>query len=308
MPNPNDGFQPKKVFLSNFQPTSEVQYTALPQDDEAHQEEVDISTKPNRALCTLFAGQMLTSAAIFYWTYFFKGDSTTDINQISDQFTLWTNTMLGMNAVGQLTLTFIDPDNVPEKLKTAAKYINTLAMQMQAALGIETVALGGAMFAGKKWLDAQAAPGGQGMNMLLIGIQHAPSFFLITPISAVIQNVKPSDFFRNPSALFMIMRALFAASYCVRDQFGTAGYGPLNFKNGNDINYKMMAMMVAAFVGFILLANVAAYLLWYGIEKVGTKLGEGLRACGAFCSKVNADTSAHSTENRSTLGTLPGDP
>jgi hypothetical protein len=70
-------------------------------------------------------------------------------------------------------------------------------------------------------------------------------------------------------------------------------------------------MMVSAFVGFILVANVAAYSLWYGIEKTGAKLSECVKACGTFCntgSEIDrtADNDPTTTPQNTAAATTPG--
>ncbi|OGT33317.1 MAG: hypothetical protein A3C44_03765 [Gammaproteobacteria bacterium RIFCSPHIGHO2_02_FULL_39_13] len=239
----------------------------------------------------LYLSQALVSAGIFVVTNAYKPATSEEIDKISDQFTLWTNFILGINAAGQIITSFVPAEKLSDRAKFVAKMfvakmLNNLTMQLQAALLAETAALGSAMWFGQKYLGVKEMPNAE-MSKALIALQHLPSS-VVTAVSSLVQSKKPSDWFALPSLPFFIMRLLFAVSYILRDQLTeTVGYGGFDFNQNGQLNSKELIFMIGTLLGFCLSANLAGYAMWRGLERVGTAARNRFALC---CGNNNGST------------------
>lgn len=268
----------KKVFKNNFHLSQNLNellasnplVTSLNSDAPVIPEETPQHIM--NALRLIYLGQILVGAMIFTFTANTYADTKSNINTISDEFTLWTNSVLTLNGIAQLIASFF---RKPEERPSALIQLNRLTIESQAALLFETASLGGFMFLGSKYLDVQSSK--TPMNVALLAIQHTPSA-IVTVAASLIHGKKPSDWFKEPSMIFFIGRLLFATTYMLRDGLTkTAGYSTFNFMNQDgSVNKEELGLVIGAFALFVLTANVAAYAMWRALEIPADKI----RDCG----------------------------
>lgn len=198
--------------------------------------------------------QLLLSTAIFAATFAekSKGMNVGAVTQMSDEFTLWTNTLLFVNGLSNLFL------------GRWAERLNLLNHQMQAALLPATIFLGIAMRINTQYLGVKVVEHRLGVGAILV--QHVPSIGAAI-VSSRFYGMKTSGAFEQASFVFFAVRALYATQYLLRDAISHyAAYPAFDFFQDEIFNPSALGFTLGCFAINLLFMNVMTYTASRGLE------------------------------------------
>lgn len=222
---------------------------------------VQLEKLSNYYQCLSLIGQIVVSAGIFGATVYDDGTRRSEVLLLTDQFTLWTNTVLGVNALAQLIAL-----GVGATQHTFFKHCYNLSTQMQLNLLPGTVLLGGMMLLSKHIFDLH--PKGKATDWLTL-VQHVPSVF-VGPLMARVNGQRSSAVFIENGLSFTLMRFAFSVMYVLRNTVGNlTGYMGFTARDDEgNVKASQVAFLSVTLAIFVTFAQVGLYSLWYGLGKV----------------------------------------